>query len=160
MPITNKPILDACCGGRMFHFDKSNPNVYFMDCRIQYEELDSGHVIDVRPDIVGDFRDMPFNDSTFSLVIFDPPHLIRAGQNGWLRKKYGALDKDTWQDDLRAGFEECWRVLKPTGTLIFKWNDDQIPLPKLLPLFSQTPIVGQKRQKTHWLVFFKPNENN
>lgn len=155
MPITTKPILDACCGGRMFHFDKHNPNVCFMDCRTTYERLESGHVIDVNPDIVGDFRDMPFADQTFNLVIFDPPHLLNAGQNSWLRKKYGALNKDTWQADITAGFNECWRVLSPGGTLVFKWNDDQIALPKLLPLFHQTPIVGQKRQKTHWLVFYK-----
>lgn len=26
-------ILDACCGSRMFWFDKNNPNVLFMDKR-------------------------------------------------------------------------------------------------------------------------------
>lgn len=26
-------ILDACCGSRMFHFDKKNPHVLFMDNR-------------------------------------------------------------------------------------------------------------------------------
>ena len=26
-----KPILDVCCGSRMFYFDKNNPNVCFMD---------------------------------------------------------------------------------------------------------------------------------
>lgn len=30
-----KPILDACCGGRMFYFDKNNPNVLFADIRNQ-----------------------------------------------------------------------------------------------------------------------------
>ncbi|MEE6045263.1 class I SAM-dependent methyltransferase, partial [Avibacterium paragallinarum] len=28
-----KPILDACCGSRMFWFDKQNPNVLFADNR-------------------------------------------------------------------------------------------------------------------------------
>lgn len=158
MPNATKPILDACCGGRMFHFDKQNPNVCFMDCRTHYEELSSGHVINVNPDVIGDFRDMPFNDESFHLVIFDPPHLVRAGENGWLRKKYGVLNKDTWKEDLTAGFNECMRVLKPNGTLVFKWNDTQITLSELKPLFSQQPIVGQKRQKTHWLVFYKFEE--
>lgn len=36
--------------------------------------------IEIKPDIVADFRDMPFTDATFDLVIFDPPHLIRAGK--------------------------------------------------------------------------------
>ena len=28
-----KLILDACCGSRMFHFDKQNPHVLFADNR-------------------------------------------------------------------------------------------------------------------------------
>lgn len=28
-----KPILDACCGSRMFWFDRTNPDVVFMDRR-------------------------------------------------------------------------------------------------------------------------------
>ena len=58
--------------------------------------------------------------------MFDPPHLIRAGKTSWLAKKYGRLNQETWQDDLRRGFDECQRVMKPTGTLVFKWNEDQI----------------------------------
>lgn len=46
-------ILDACCGSRMFWFDKQNPNVTFMDIRQEYDELETGHVVDVNPDIVG-----------------------------------------------------------------------------------------------------------
>ena len=30
---TEKLILDACCGSRMFWFDKQNPNVLFVDKR-------------------------------------------------------------------------------------------------------------------------------
>ena len=85
-------ILDACCGSRMFWFDKENPDVTFMDCRQYYEELPTGHVINVNPDVVADFRDMPFEDNEFDLVVFDPPHLIHAGENSWLAKKYGKLD--------------------------------------------------------------------
>ena len=29
----SKLILGACCGSRMFWFDKANPNVEFVDCR-------------------------------------------------------------------------------------------------------------------------------
>jgi hypothetical protein len=29
----SKPILDVCCGGKMFWFDKNNPNVEFCDIR-------------------------------------------------------------------------------------------------------------------------------
>lgn len=53
------------------------------------------------------------------------------------------------------GFDECMRVLKPNGTLIFKWNEEQIKLSEVLKCFSQKPLLGNKRSKTHWLVFMK-----
>ena len=31
----------------------------------------------------------PFEDATFSLVLFDPPHLKHLGDSAWLAKKYG-----------------------------------------------------------------------
>lgn len=147
-------ILDACCGSRMFWFDKENPNVTFMDIRQEYEELATGHVIDVDPDVVGDFRNMPFEDDTFDMVVFDPPHLIHAGDNSWLAKKYGKLD-ELWPEDIRQGFAECMRVLKPNGSLIFKWNEDQISLQEVLAAIGEQPLFGNKRSKTHWLVFMK-----
>ena len=33
------PILDACCGGRQFWFDKENPNVLFADCRVMPDKV-------------------------------------------------------------------------------------------------------------------------
>lgn len=148
-------ILDACCGSRMFWFNKQNNDTLFMDKREQYEELSTGHVINVNPDVLADFREMPFEDETFWHVVFDPPHLINAGDNSWLTKKYGKLDKNSWQHDLKQGFEECMRVLKPNGTLVFKWNEEQIPLRDILKCFDHEPLYGNKRAKTHWVVFMK-----
>lgn len=151
-------ILDACCGSRMFWFDKENPLVTFMDKRKSYEELDSGHIINVNPDVLADFRNMPFSDNEFDLVVFDPPHLIKAGENSWLVKKYGKLDS-TWKQDVKEGFNECMRVLKVNGTLIFKWNEEQIKLKDVLTTIDFKPLFGNKRAKTHWLVFIKLEEN-
>jgi ubiquinone/menaquinone biosynthesis C-methylase UbiE len=111
----------------------------------------------VDPDIVADFTALPFPDNQFSMVVFDPPHLIRCGRSGWLAKKYGKLKED-WKDDLRKGFSECFRVLKPDGTLIFKWNESDIPVSQVLALTEYEPIVGNrcgKLSKSHWLVFMK-----
>lgn len=149
-----KPILDVCCGSRMFYFDKNNPDVVFMDCRDLEDTLCDGRSLVVHPDIVGDFRNIPFGDNTFSMVVFDPPHLLRVGENSWLAKKYGKLS-DSWEDDLKKGFSECMRVLKTNGTLIFKWNEEQIKLSHILSLFPQKPILGNKRAKTHFLIFMK-----
>ncbi len=149
-----KKILDACCGSRMFWFDKSNPDTLFMDNREIHTTLCDDRTLEVQPDIVADFRDMPFNDNSFKLIVFDPPHLLKAGKSSWLAKKYGILES-TWKDDIRKGFSECMRVLEPCGVLVFKWNEEQIKLREILELIPYKPLFGNKRSKTHWLVFMK-----
>lgn len=149
-----KPILDACCGSRMFWFDKQNKDTIYMDIRKEKFEI-HGKKVNVNPDIVGDFRDMPFEDNTFYLVVFDPPHLKWAGPNGIMKAQYGQLNKDTWKDDLLKGFGECMRVLKPNGTLVFKWSDSQINVKELLKLIPFRPLFGNQRGNTHWMVFMK-----
>lgn len=140
----------------MFWFDKHNPYTTYMDIRKDYEKLGTGHIIDVAPDVLADFRDMPFSDDSYDLVVFDPPHLVNAGDNSWLVKKYGRLENETWPNDLKQGMAECMRVLKPTGTLVFKWNEEQISLRQVLTAIAPyVPILGNKRSKTHWLVFIK-----
>lgn len=149
-----KKILDPCCGSQMFWFKKNHPDAVYMDNREFSGELCDGRTLEVKPDIVGDFRSMPFPDNTFYLVVFDPPHLLKAGKDSWLAKKYGLLDEN-WRDDISQGFRECMRVLRPNGTLIFKWNDDQIALPEILKAIEYQPLFGQKRSKTQWLAFMK-----
>lgn len=151
-------VLDACCGSRMFWFDKLDRRAVFMDERACQVELCDNRIVSVKPDVQASFTQMPFPDNTFSCVVFDPPHLNRAGPNSWLRAKYGVLPKDQWPLLLASGFSECFRVLKPGGTLIFKWCEDQITLSKVLALTPQKPLVGHKTGKsmgTHWVLFIK-----
>lgn len=158
-----KQILDPCCGSRMFWFDKSNPDVLFADIRNEEHTLCDGRKLNVNPDEILDFRDMPYDDGSFNLVVFDPPHLNVAGPQSWMAKKYGKLDKLTWKDDLAKGFDECWRVLSIGGTLIFKWNETQIKLKEVLSCFSQKPLFGHTTThnlKTYWVVFYKPESRN
>ena len=155
--LDNKHILDMCCGSRMFWFDKTNPAVVFADIREEEKTLCDGQQLSVKPDIIADFRSLPFQDNTFSLVVFDPPHLHTLGQSSWLAQKYGTL-LPTWEQDIKAGFDEGMRVLRPMGTLIFKWNEAQIPLAKVLSIIQQQPLFGHptaKHGKTHWLAFMK-----
>lgn len=147
-------ILDACCGSRMFWFDKSNGNVTYMDNRELNTILCDGRRLEIKPDIVADFRNMPFADQTFNLVVFDPPHLKYAGKKSWLALKYGVLS-DTWQDDIRQGFSECFRVLKVGGFLIFKWSEAQIKTSEVLKLCDYKPLFGSAYAKTRWIVFVK-----
>ncbi|MFM2490816.1 class I SAM-dependent methyltransferase, partial [Enterococcus avium] len=159
-----KPILDMCCGGKMFYYDKENPDVEFVDKRVYFEQL-ADHAIDVNPTTVADFRNLPFEDNSYHLVVFDPPHVSYAGEDSWMFKKYGSLDKDTWKEDLAKGFDEAMRVLKPYGTLVFKWNDVQYPPADILrnipykPIFLQKVTKTAKGTRTHWMVFMKlPDE--
>lgn len=149
-----KKILDACCGSRMIWFDRENPDVIFADNRELETTLCDGRHLLIKPDVKMDFRDMPYPDNSFKVVVFDPPHLIHAGTGSWLRQKYGILPKD-WTIYLRAGFDECMRVLEPDGLLVFKWNEDQIALSKVLKVFETKPLLGDQRGKTRWLIFIK-----
>ncbi|WP_439292311.1 MULTISPECIES: class I SAM-dependent methyltransferase [Rahnella] len=154
----SKPILDMCCGSRMFWLDKQDERAVFSDVRSEEHTLCDGRQLVISPDVIADFRQLPFADNSFSQVVFDPPHLERAGEKGWMRKKYGALDKATWREDIAAGFREAFRVLRPHGTLVFKWNETQIPVAQVIALTDQKPTIWQrtgKGDKTHWILFLK-----
>jgi len=138
----------------MFWFNREHPKAVYMDNRKLEDTLCDGRKLIINPDVVADFTKMPFKDDSFKLVVFDPPHLIKAGETSWLAKKYGKLS-DTWPQDIKKGFEECFRVLEPNGILIFKWNEEQIKLSEILKLAPQEPLFGDRRSKTHWIVFMK-----
>ncbi len=161
-----KEILDPCCGSKMFYFDKKNPNVLFGDIRNEQHVLCDGRKLEIKPDMQIDFRKMTFDDNSFKIIVFDPPHLKSAGRESYMAKKYGLLS-DNWKQDISSGFRECMRVLEPFGVLIFKWNETQIPVRDILALTEFKPLIGHKsgkNSKTHWIVFVKPSntlrENN
>ena len=158
-------VLDPCCGSRMMWFDKADPRAIFGDRRSETLTVtdrshreDGTRTLTIEPDVLLDFRALPYPDDSFKLVAFDPPHVVRAGPRSWLAAKYGKLGKD-WRDDLRAGFAECFRVLEPEGVLVFKWNETQVKLREVLALTPEKPLFGQVSGRgglTHWLVFMKP----
>ncbi|WP_396659527.1 class I SAM-dependent methyltransferase [Microbacterium sp.] len=151
-------VLDPASGSRMFYFDKDDERVLFGDMRtMEPTVFSNGQTVEVRPDTLMDFRALPFEDDRFHLVIFDPPHLDNAGPESWMRAKYGFLGS-SWRDDLRAGFAECFRVLRPLGTLIFKWSEVRIPVADVLALTPERPLIGHRsgrNMKTHWIAFMK-----
>ena len=158
-------VLDPCCGSRMMWFDKTDQRCLFGDRRsetIVVTDNSRGNKsgkrsIIVEPDMLMDFRALPFEDESFWHVAFDPPHLIHAGPRSWLANKYGRLGDD-WREDLRAGFAECFRVLKPNGTLNFKWNETQVPRAEVLACTPHAPMYGQvsgRKGMTHWYTFMK-----
>lgn len=64
-------ILDLTAGNRSMWKDKDNPQVLFTDIEPELE---------IKPDMVVDFRNTPFQDKQFNLIFFDPPH-------GWRSKR-------------------------------------------------------------------------
>ena len=158
MPM-RKLILDPASSMRSFYFDKKDSRVLFGDIRENETHLlCNGQTIEIKPDQVMDFRAIPYPDESYEMVVFDPPHLLKLSEKSWMRKKYGVLDEENWRDDLTKGFAECFRVLKPQGILVFKWNETSITLKEILTLTDQKPILGHpsgKRMATHWVLFMK-----
>lgn len=161
--MVEKTILDVCCGSRMFWFDRNDERVIFCDKRAERHMLKdktvpSGRELIISPNIQSDFTALPFPSNYFRMVVFDPPHFDTSGPESWIRKKYGTLEGN-WRAMLASGFDECFRVLAPSGTLIFKWSSVQIPLSEILKLTSVPPLFGHRSGKaslTHWVAFMKP----
>jgi len=162
-------ILDPCCGSRMMWFDRQNGDVIFGDQRREtltvtdrsHGNCNGTRTLSIEPDALLDFRRLPYPDESFYLVAFDPPHLVRAGPRSWLAAKYGKLGKN-WKEDLHQGFTECFRVLKPNGILVFKWNETQIKVREVLECAPYPPLFGNtagKKNGTHWIVFMKKGKS-
>ena len=166
----DKKVLDCTCGSRSIWFDKNNPLALYTDIRQEHYTASwkgttgsgiSERVMTIEPDMIVDFTDMPFEDNSFSLVVWDPPHLKQGGETAWLIKKYGRLD-DNWNSMLHDGFKECMRVLKPDGVLIFKWSEIQIPATEVWKAIGQRPLFGHhsgKRSNTFWACFMKEDSH-
>lgn len=159
----NKFILDACCGSRMFWFDKHQKNTVFQDIRDEEHILCDGRALAIHPDVIADCRKMSFPDKSFKLVVLDPPHLNKIGRNSWMCKKYGQLPED-WRSFINDSVEECMRVLDDYGILILKWSEDQIRVSDLVKsIRNYNPLFGhptRRRNTTIWLCFMKIPKTN
>ncbi len=158
----DKFILDACCGARMMwdKTNKRNKNTIYIDNRKEEKGfIEQKRNYEIKPDVVMDFRKMDFPDKSFKLVLFDPPHFTQAGHSSIFFKEFGLLP-ETWPDDLKKGFDECWRVLDDYGTLLFKWSDYDIRAERILKIIERRPLIrniksGSAKSKTYWFVFMK-----
>lgn len=158
---TKKVILDACCGGKHFWFDKHHKHTVYMDKR----KVPKGTIIqqpnwECDPDILGDYRETNFPDDTFKLIVWDIPHKLKSS-TGFITTKYGFLGED-WEEDTKKGFNELWRILDNYGVLIFKYADLSISVKDMLALFPIDPLFGTKTKKgvnnTYWFCFMKIDE--
>jgi 23S rRNA G2069 N7-methylase RlmK/C1962 C5-methylase RlmI len=109
--------------------------------------------------MVMDFRKLDLPDESFKLVVMDPPHIIHKEDSKMnMVITYGALNKETWKEDIKQGFDEAWRVLENYGILIFKWNETSIKKKEVLEIINKEPLFGHPNGSsvpTHWLCFMK-----
>lgn len=159
-----KKILDVTCGARTIWFNKNEPHTIYCDKRSETftSEYRSQKCIEIKPDIQCDFTNLPFPDESFSLVVFDPPHLTGMKDTAWIVKKYGLLDESVdWKELIRGGFMECMRVLKPDGVLVFKWSEIMIDTREVIDAIGTEPLFGHRsgrKMNTHWMCFMKFKE--
>ena len=120
--VPNPVILDACHNkGVMWKNSGYTPD----------------RTLDIDPSMgtseVGDFRAMPYADSSFDVIAFDPPHLPNAsgsaGSSGIEAKQYGLTGNHDYGegDNVSPAFApfltEARRVLRPNGIIIAKISD-------------------------------------
>ena len=162
--MAKKLILDACCGGRQIWFIKKEPHTIYMDIRLEPKgtiALQPNWCVE--PDMIADYRELPFKDKAFKLIVWDIPHILSKKNKSIIQKKYGQLD-DTYKKDLSTAFNELWRVLEDYGILEFKYADVSIPVKKMLKLFPIEPLFGTPTKKgvnnTFWFCFMKIPEGD
>ena len=160
-------VLDATTGGKhMWHESAKDADRVIYADRRRVESLEHQPGWNCDPSVICDTRDLPFKDGSFSLIAYDPPHRITdSGMKelrGVIEKKYGALQAETWQSDLSSSFDELWRVLRPGGTLTFKWADVHRSHGEVLDQLAESPLygvtTGKDRAVTKWHVFQKPRD--
>ncbi len=112
-------VVDVTCNKRRMWKGLNTEGVIFCD-------IDES----VKPDVVCDFRKLPFGDKEVSVIVFDPPHLpSAAGTDQSLKhfvSNYGL--KNTLVGDNVTGFfkpflEEAKRVLVDDGLVFCKLAD-------------------------------------
>jgi SAM-dependent methyltransferase len=145
-------ILDATCGKRGIWFDKKCPLATYIDIRAEVE-----------PDMVMDCTKTSFADKTFDLIVFDPPHMV-CGPKSDMAQRYGHFLTADILRLIEEAFIEFHRILKDEGFVLFKWNDHDITLERILTLIHPpfAPLFGQKtahRTKhssaTYWMCLVK-----
>jgi 23S rRNA G2069 N7-methylase RlmK/C1962 C5-methylase RlmI len=131
-------ILDATAGTRSIWYQKDLPFVTFMDKR--KETIRSNHKkgnkrnIKIDPDIISEWKDAPFEDNYFDMIVFDPPHLIRKEEwsDSTMVKSYGKLFQHNYKHVLKEGVDKLFKILKPDGIFILKWCDTDRPVEEII----------------------------
>ena len=114
-----RDILDATVNGGRFWRGLS--------WKIVGMDIDPKH----KPDVVGDNTDMPFDDASFDVVVYDPPHIPNQGKDRSkdFNTRFGLTLKSPKEEGYSFAFmyppfvKEAYRVLRPEGILLCKIAD-------------------------------------
>lgn len=127
-------------------YERELPGVVFIDLRAS-----------VKPHVVADSCRLPFRDSTFDLVVFDPPHL-NCGPNSIFAMKYSHATTQEIRRLISGSARELRRVSKRSAYMAFKWSDHDTRLSHAIglldgwrPLFgTRARRAGKERSVTTW----------
>jgi len=114
-----RKILDATVNGGRFWRGSKRP-VTGMD-------IDPRH----NPDIVADNTNMPIDDASYDVVVYDPPHIPNQGRDNKkdFNERFGLIlrsskeNQYTFSHTFPPFLREAYRVLKPEGILLCKITD-------------------------------------
>lgn len=59
-----------------------------------------------------DFRDLPYENESFDVVLFDPPHNADAGRQSIMRRTFGTYPYNQLRSVIEDGCREAWRVAR------------------------------------------------
>lgn len=112
-------ILDATVNGGRFWRGSKRPVIGL--------DIDASH----RPAIVADNAMMPFLDSSFDVVVYDPPHIPNQGKDRSkdFNTRFGLVLRSSKENHYSFTHtfppfvREAFRVLKPEGILLCKITD-------------------------------------
>lgn len=65
-----------------------------------------------RSDGVADFRQLDYDDESFDVVLFDPPHIADGGADSIMAEKFGTYADEDLEHVVRDGVREAWRVAR------------------------------------------------
>jgi len=96
-------IFEVCFGGAQSILDVTpgQGNFWRADVPLPARKQDAS---------LADFRFLPFDDQSWDVVAFDPPHLAGLGRTSYFRSRYGTYQASELPDVIRRGALEAWRV--------------------------------------------------
>ncbi len=171
-------ILDATAGNRAIWRKKESPHILWIDIEPELE---------IPPDMVLDCTATGFEAGRFHTIFFDPPHGWGKDPNrSWTTiRNMKEREEYPWKPPSQLSYwgwekyksksallafihkaqKEFNRILTPDGILWVKWNEVNIPLSPILPLFRNWDemmrlTIGSKNQtlgetQTYWVMFMK-----